>query len=54
MQLRRLSGALVCAVSLPTLALGLAACGGGGDSGSGTSASDAATGLTVTVADDQV
>jgi hypothetical protein len=53
MQLRRLSGALVCAVSLPTLALGLAACGGG-DSGGGTSASDTATGLTVTVVDDQV
>jgi hypothetical protein len=53
MQLRRLSGALICAVSLPTLALGLAACGGG-DGGGGTSASDTATGLTVTVADDQV
>jgi hypothetical protein len=54
MQLRRLSGALICAVSLPSLALGLAACGGGGDGGSGKSASDTATGLTVTVADDSV
>jgi hypothetical protein len=54
MRFRRLSGALICAVSLPTLALGLAACGGGGDGGSGKSASDAATGLTVTVSDDQV
>ncbi|HET6507804.1 MAG TPA: hypothetical protein VFG42_13525 [Baekduia sp.] len=53
MQLRRLSGALICAVSLPTLALGLAACGGG-DSGGGASASDAATGLTVTVSNDEV
>jgi hypothetical protein len=53
MPLRRLSGALICAVSLPSLALGLAACGGG-DDGGGKSASDTATGLTVTVADDQV
>lgn len=54
MELRRLSGALVCAASLSSLALGLAACGGGGNGGSGKSATDAATGLTVTVADDQV
>lgn len=54
MQLRRRSGALVCAASLSSLVLGLAACGGGGDGGGGTSASDAATGLTVTVADDSV
>jgi hypothetical protein len=54
MQLRRLPGALVCAASLSSLALGLVACGGGDDGGSGKSASDAATGLTVTVADDSV
>lgn len=54
MELRRLPGALVCAASLSSLALGLAACGGGDDGGSGTSASDSATGLTVTVADDSV
>lgn len=54
MQLRRLSGAVVCAASLSSLVLGLAACGGGGDGGGGTSASDSATGLTVTVADDSV
>jgi hypothetical protein len=53
MHVRRLSGALVCAASLSSLALGLAACGGD-DGGSGTSASDSATGLTVTVADDSV
>jgi hypothetical protein len=53
MQSRRISGALICAATLSPLALGLVACGGD-DGGSGTSASDAATGLTVTVADDQV
>jgi hypothetical protein len=53
MRSRPLSGALVCAASLSSLALGLAACGGG-DDGGGKSASDTATGLTVTVADDQV
>ena len=44
----------ICAASLSSLTLGLAACGGGDDGGGGKSASDAATGLTVTVADDQV
>jgi hypothetical protein len=50
----RLPGALVCAAASSVLVLGLSACGGGDDGGSGTSASDAATGLTVTVANDQV
>jgi hypothetical protein len=54
MRSRPLSGALVCAASLSSLALGLAACGGGDDGGGGKSASDTATGITVTVADDQV
>lgn len=54
MRLRPLSGALVCAASLSSLTLGLAACGGGDDGGSGKSASDTATGITVTVADDQI
>lgn len=54
MSLRRPSGALLCAAILSPLALGLAACGGGGDGGDGKSASDTATGLTVTVADDSV
>jgi hypothetical protein len=54
MRSRRLPGAVLCAASLSSLALGLAACGGGDDGGGGKSASDSATGLTVTVADDQV
>jgi hypothetical protein len=47
-------GALLCAASLSTLVLALSACGGDDGGGSSTSASDATTGLTVTVADDQV
>lgn len=51
----RLPGAAMCAVAASSaLAFGLSACGGGNDGGSGQSASDAASGLTVTVADDQV
>jgi hypothetical protein len=48
--------ARVCAASLSVsaLALGLAACGGGGDGGAKKSATDATSGLTVTVSDDQV
>jgi len=53
MRSRRLPGALLCVASTSALALGLSACGGD-DGGSGKSASDAATGITVTVADDQV
>lgn len=54
MRFRRLTGAaLLCVASTSTLALGLAACGGD-DGGAKKSASDTATGLTVTVADDQV
>jgi hypothetical protein len=51
----RLSGAAMCAVAASSaLAFGLSACGGGDGGGSEKSATDAATGLTVTVADDQV
>jgi hypothetical protein len=51
----RLTGAALCAVAASsTLALGLSACGGGSGGGSEKSATDAATGLTVTVAADQV
>src|SRR4051794_31210843 len=48
--------ARVCAASLSVtaLALGLTACGGGGDGGAKKTATDATTGLTVTVSDDQV
>lgn len=53
MRSRRLPGALLCVASTSALALGLSACGGD-DGGSGTSATDAASGITVTVADDQV
>jgi hypothetical protein len=53
MRSRRLPGALLCVASTSALALGLSACGGD-DGGSGTSATDASTGVTVTVADDQV
>jgi hypothetical protein len=53
MRSRRLPGALLCAASTSALALGLSACGGD-DGGAGKSATDAATGITVTVADDQV
>jgi hypothetical protein len=54
MRSRRLPGALLCAATLTPLALGLAACGGDDGGGSGATATDASTGLTVTVADDQV
>jgi hypothetical protein len=47
----RLPAALLCAASLSVLAL--SACGGGGG-GAATSATDQASGLTVTVANDQV
>jgi hypothetical protein len=50
----RLPGALTCAAVSVVSLLGLSACGGGGDDASGQSATDTATGLTVTVADDQV
>jgi hypothetical protein len=49
----RLPGAVTCAAVSVVSLIGLSACGGGGDS-SGKSASDTASGLTVTVADDQV
>ena len=49
----RLPGAVTCAAVSVVSLLGLSACGGGGDS-SGKSATDTASGLTVTVADDQV
>jgi hypothetical protein len=54
MSLRLSRAALVCAAISPVAVLGLTACGGGGDGGSGKSATDAASGVTVTVADDQV
>jgi hypothetical protein len=47
------SRALSCAAASLAIALSLAACGGGGASG-GKSATDSATGVTVTVAGDQV
>lgn len=51
----RLPGAAMCAVAASSvLAFGLSACGGGSGGGSEKSASDAASGITVTVADDQV
>ncbi|MCW2983228.1 MAG: hypothetical protein JWR63_798 [Conexibacter sp.] len=49
----RLPAALICAATTSVLALGLTACGGGGGAAS-KSATDAASGLTVTVAADQV
>lgn len=50
----RLPGAATCAVAASSaLVFGLAACGGS-DGGDAKSATDAATGLTVSVADDQV
>jgi hypothetical protein len=51
----RVSGAFACAATLSIIVLGVAGCGGGGGGGgSAKSASDQATGLTVTVKDDQV
>jgi hypothetical protein len=44
---------LLCAASMSAVALGVTACGGG-QSEDGTSATDASTGITVTVANDQV
>ena len=49
----RLPGAFACAATVSIAVLGVAGCGGGGG-GSSKSASDQATGLTVTVKDDQV
>jgi hypothetical protein len=51
----RRSGALACAPLLSVLAVGVAACGGGSSSSSGPkSATDQASGITVSVAGDQV
>jgi hypothetical protein len=51
----RRSRALVCAFVLPVLAVGVAACGGGSGSNSDPkSATDQASGITVSVAGDQV
>jgi hypothetical protein len=51
----RRSGALACASLLSVLAVGVAACGGGSSSSSGPkSATDQASGITVSVAGDQV
>jgi hypothetical protein len=50
----RRSGALVCASLLSVLALGVAACGAGSGTSTPKSASDQASGMTISVAGDQV